>query len=56
MGAITTSARGGLGIAKDIYEGSGLEVDLGGYVTQEYEGLLKGKLEPKLGLGLNIRF
>lgn len=56
LDAITTPNRGGLGIAKDIYEGKGLEVDLGGYVTQEYDGLLKGKLDPRLGVGLNIRF
>jgi hypothetical protein len=56
LDAITTNARGSLGIAKDVYEGIGLEVDLGAYVTQEYEGLLKGKLDPRLGVGLNIRF
>jgi hypothetical protein len=56
LDAITTPERGGLGIAKDIYEGKGFEVDLGGYVTQEYESLLKGKLDPRLGVGLNIRF
>jgi hypothetical protein len=54
--AITTTERSGLGIAKDIYENKSLEIDLGGYVTQEYEGILKGKLEPKLGVGMNIRF
>jgi len=26
------------------------------YVTQEYKGLLKGELAPRLGVGLNIRF
>lgn len=56
LDAVTTTSRGGFGIAKDIYENKHLEIDLGGYVTQEYEGLLKGQLEPKLGVGLNIRF
>ncbi len=56
LDAITTTAQAGLGIAKDIYKGKVLEVDLGGYVTQGYEGLLGGKLAPNFGLGLSIRF
>ena len=36
--AITTASRGGLGIAKDLVKRPGLEVDLGAYATQEYEG------------------
>jgi hypothetical protein len=36
LDAITTPTRGGLGIAKDLYRGRNLEVDLGAYVTQEY--------------------
>lgn len=56
LDAITTTARAGLGIAKDIYEGRNLEIDLGGYVTQTYEGLLESKLAPDFGLGLNVRF
>jgi hypothetical protein len=56
LDAVATTARAGLGIARDIYEGRNLEIDLGGYVTQEYRGLLEGKLEPQLGVGLSIRF
>ena len=63
---ITTTARGGLGIAKDLVparrslgEGGkrpGLEVDLGAYVTQEYEGLFQGRLDPQLGVGVSLSF
>lgn len=56
LDAITTPERGGLGIAKDIYENDYLEVDLGGYVIQEYEGLFRGDLTPAVGVGLNVRF
>ncbi len=56
LDAITTPTRGGLGIAKDIYENKNIEIDIGGYLTQEYKSLWKGKFEPSFGLGLNIRF
>ena len=54
--AITTASRGGLGIAKDLIKRPGLEVDLGAYVTQEYEGLFRGRLDPQLGVGLSVSF
>ncbi len=53
---ITTTARGGLGIAKDLVKRPGLEVDLGAYATQDYEGLFRGRLEPQLGVGLSVGF
>jgi hypothetical protein len=53
---ITTDKRGGIGIAKDIYESETLNVDLGAYVTQEYEGLFQGNIEPKFGMGLSVGF
>ena len=34
----------------------GIEVDLGAYLTQEYEGLFRGRLEPQLGVGLSVGF
>lgn len=34
----------------------GLEVDLVGYLTQEYEGLFHGRLNPQLGVGLSLNF
>ncbi len=54
--AITTASRGGLGIAKDLVKRPGLEVDLGAYVTQDYEGLFQGRLNPQLGIGLSASF
>ena len=56
LDAITTSTRGGFGIAKDLVKRPGLEIDLGAYVTQEYEGLLRGELDPRLGVGLSVSF
>ncbi len=56
LDAITTTTRGGVGIAKDLVKRPGLEVDLGAYVTQEYEGLFRGPLDPQLGVGLSVSF
>jgi len=56
LDAIATPARGGLGIAKDLYSRGSLEVDLGGYVTQEYDALSRGEFGPALGIGVNVRF
>jgi len=60
-------SRGGLGIAKDLYKGVGLEVDLGAYVTQDYSDLFpacaafgaagrRGRFDPAFGVGLNVSF
>ncbi len=56
LDAIATPARGGLGIAKDLSRRRSLEVDIGGYVTQEYDALSRGEFGPALGIGLNVRF
>jgi len=48
--------RGGLGIAKDLFKGKGLEVDMGAYLTQDYQGMFQGELNPALGVGLNFQF
>ena len=48
LDAITTTKRGGVGVAKDLFTG----VDLGVYGTQEYGK----KFAPKVGVGLNVRF
>ena len=56
LDAITTPPRGGLGVAKDLVKRSGIEVDLGAYVTQEYEGLFRGRFDPRLGVGLSVSF
>jgi hypothetical protein len=56
LDAITTPSRGGFGIAKDLYRGSGLEVDLGAYVTQDYGEAIRGRFDPEFGVGLNISF
>jgi len=56
LDAITTRERGGVGIAKDLYKSELLEVDLGAYVTQEYESLFEGHFAPRAGIGLNVRF
>ena len=53
---ITTDKRGGVGIAKDLYESKALSVDRGLYITQEYEGLFQGDLDPKLGMGMSVSF
>jgi len=53
---ITTRNRGGLGIAKDIYKSDSMEVDLGAYVTQDYEELFQGNINPRLGIGMGMRF
>jgi hypothetical protein len=56
LDAITTPTRGGLGVAKDLYEGGGLEVDLGAYLTQDYADLFRGEFDPAFGVGLSVRF
>jgi hypothetical protein len=56
LDAVTTPERGGLGIAKDLYKGKGLEVDLGAYVTQDYSDLFRGRFDPAFGVGLNVSF
>lgn len=56
LDAVTTPERGGLGIAKDLYEGRGLEVDLGAYVTQDYSDLFRGWFDPAFGVGLSVSF
>jgi len=53
---VTTPARGGLGVAKDLYEGAGLEVDLGAYVTQDYSDLFRGRFESAFSVGLSVSF
>ncbi|MBW2147149.1 MAG: hypothetical protein JRI22_09035 [Deltaproteobacteria bacterium] len=56
LDAITTMERGGLGIAKDLFKGHGLEVDMGAYLTQDYQGMFQGRFDPALGMGLSVRF
>ena len=56
LDVITTDKRGGVGIAKDLYEGDALSIDLGAYVTQDYEGLFQGEIDPKFGMGLSMSF
>ena len=58
LDAVTTLSRGGLGVAKDLYEdkGGGLEVDLGAYVTQDYSDLFRGRCDPAFGFGLSVSF
>jgi len=56
LDAVATPARAGLGVAKDLYTRGSLEVDLGAYVTQDYDRLSRGKFDPALGVGLAIRF
>ena len=56
LDVITTRERGGLGVAKDLHKSELLEVDLGGYVTQDYEDLFGGRYAPKFGVGLNVAF
>jgi len=48
---ITTPERAGIGIAKDLYKGNTLELDIGGYLTRGYRerGL-------RTGVGVNLRF
>lgn len=53
---MTTPTRSCLGVAKDLYRRSGLEVDLGAYVTQDYTELFRARLRPGLGLGLHVGF
>lgn len=56
LDTVTTPTRGGLGVAKDLYKGKGLEVDLGAYLTQDYSGLFRGRLDPAFGVGLSLSF
>ena len=56
LDVITTQERGGLGVAKDIYENKTLKVDLGAYVTQDYGDLFQGRFGPNTGVGLNVSF
>lgn len=51
---VTTPARSGLGLARDLYRRRGLEVDLGAYVTQGYSDLFRGRFRPAIGLGLHV--
>lgn len=53
---LTTKARGGIGVAKDIYKSEALTVDLGAYITQDYEDLFQGNINPKFGMGLSVSF
>ena len=53
---VTTQKRGGLGIAKDLYENKLIEIDIGGYVTNEYDNFKTGQLDPRIGAGINISF
>lgn len=53
---ITTANRGGLGIAKDLYKSDSMEVDLGAYVTQDYEDLFQGNIDPRFGMGMSVSF
>ena len=55
LDAITTTDRVGLGIAKDLFEGDGIEVDLGAYVTQGYREMFQREFDPALGVGLSVR-
>ncbi len=56
LDVITTSARGGFGIAKDVFENKLLEIDVGGYVTQGYTNLWESKTDFTYGMGLNMQF
>ncbi|MBI2191978.1 MAG: hypothetical protein HYU36_08345 [Planctomycetes bacterium] len=56
LDAVTTPTRGGLGVAKDLYKGAGLEVDLVAYVTQDYSDLFQGRFDPAFGVGLSMSF
>jgi hypothetical protein len=56
LDAVATPARAGLGVAKDLYADKNVEVDLGAYVTQEYDELFRGKFDPAFGVGLSVRF
>ncbi|MFC1735130.1 hypothetical protein ACFL1X_03370 [Candidatus Hydrogenedentota bacterium] len=53
---ITTQNRGGFGVAKDIYRWDGGEVDVGAYVTQRYDDLLRGEIRPEVGVGFSVSF
>ncbi|MCL6507837.1 MAG: hypothetical protein K6T59_12500 [Bryobacteraceae bacterium] len=53
-GTATLPERGGLGIAKALYKGVGLEVDLGAYLTQDYSDLFRGRFDPEFGVGLSV--
>jgi hypothetical protein len=56
LDAITTETRGGLGVAKDLFKNNITEVDLGAYLTQDYDSLFQGRFAPRVGVGLNVRF
>jgi hypothetical protein len=56
LDAVSTPARGGLGVAKDLLKGAALELDLGAYVTQGYSDLFRGRFWPALGVGLHAGF
>ncbi len=56
LDVITTQNRGGIGIAKDLYKNKDFEIDLGGYVINEHNSFKGGKIDPQLGVGVNILF
>jgi len=56
LDVVTTSERGGIGVAKDLYKSDSMAVDLGAYVTQDYEDLFQGNIDPKFGMGLSVSF
>jgi hypothetical protein len=56
LDAVTTPERGGLGVAKDLYKDSALEVGLGAYLTQDYADLFRGRFDPAFGVGLSVSF
>ena len=43
-------------MAKDLFKNNLTEVDLGAYLTQDYESMFQGQFAPRVGFGVNVRF
>lgn len=56
LDAIGTRERAGLGVAKDVLDSNPFELDAGIYATQPYDDIFRGKFNPRLGIGIHLRF
>ena len=51
MNLITTPTQGGPSVAKDMIKRPGLKLDLGAYVSQDYEKLQREGIDPQVKVG-----
>lgn len=47
--------RAGIGIAKDIYKNTLIEIDAGVYVTDAFNNIIRRSFDPKMSIGVSFR-